>query len=125
MTRAFSLLLINFSVPFTVVSIEQCHPDCYIFDWLSWGNCTGDCGNQKQNRKRFFCCSEAVQPFNFENCLQHCSLPNTFKTLQNQTCRVCGNGGTVLSASSPCICSSRYKGDCCEGRNILKKVEFR
>lgn len=121
MFGALLFLVVNYFALFTVVSIEQCKPDgsddCYIFPWRSWGSCTGICGHQKQNRERFFCCKDNVIPHNLENCLEHCNFSNAFKTVHNRICRVCENGGTVLSASSPCICGSRYKGDCCEGRN--------
>lgn len=119
-------LVVSYSALFTVVTIEQCKPDgyddCYIFPWRSWGSCTGNCGHQKQNRKRFFCCR--VIPHNLENCLKHCNFSNAFEKFQNQTCLVCKNGGTVLSASSPCVCGSRYKGDCCEGRYNSESLCF-
>lgn len=121
-------LVVSYSALFTVVTIEQCKPDgyddCYIFPWRSWGSCTGNCGHQKQNRKRFFCCRVDVIPHNLENCLKHCNFSNAFETFQNQTCLVCKNGGTVLSASSPCVCGSRYKGDCCEGRYNSESLCF-
>lgn len=121
-------LVVSYSALFTVVTIEKCKPDgyddCYIFPWRSWGSCTGNCGHQKQNRKRFFCCRVDAIPHNLENCLKHCNFSNAFETFQNQTCPVCKNGGTVLSASSPCVCGSRYKGDCCEGRYNSESLRF-
>lgn len=120
MFRAILFLLIIFSALLTTVTIEQCNndvsSDCHVFPWRSWGRCTGACGHQKRTRRRVFCCN-AKEPRNVENCLHYCNFPDTFETLQNQSCRFCENGGTVLSASSSCICSLRYKGDCCEGRN--------
>lgn len=112
--------MINVYALFTVETHDQCGNavnDCDVFSWSSWGSCSGTCGHQKQNRGRTFCCSEAVKPWNWENCLQHCNLPNTFEYLQTKRCRVCKKK-KLLSVSYPCICSSRYKGDCCEGRTI-------
>lgn len=128
MFRALWFLVVNYSALLTVVTVEQCKQDdsddCYIFPWRSWGSCTGNCGHQKQNRERFFCCKNDVIPHNLENCLQHCNFSNDFETVHNRTCRVCENGGSVLLASSPCICSSRYNGDCCEGRNNSENLSF-
>lgn len=119
MYRSLLFHMINFYALFSVETLDQCitEADCHVLLWSSWRSCSGTCGHQKQNRGRQFCCSEAVKPWNLENCLQHCNLPNTFEYLQIKRCRVCKNGGKLLSVSYPCICSSRYKGDCCEGRN--------
>lgn len=128
MFRVILFLVISCSALLTVVTIEQCKSDgsddCVVFPWRSWGSCTGNCGHQKQNRKRFFCCNVNVRPHNLENCLLYCNLSNAFETFQNQTCRVCKNGGTVLSASSPCVCGSQYKGDCCEGKYNSESLSF-
>eukprot|EP00105_Crassostrea_gigas_P035825 XP_019919973.1 PREDICTED: fibropellin-3-like [Crassostrea gigas] len=97
-----------------VETLDQCRKDCLVDPWSSWRSCSGPCGHQKQIRGRKLCCDEALKPWNWEHCLQHCNLPNTFENLQFKQCRVCKNGGKLLSISDPCICSSRYKGDCCE-----------
>lgn len=128
MLRVILFLVISCSALLTVVTIEQCKSDgsddCVVFPWRSWGSCIGNCGHQKQNRKRFFCCNVNVRPHNLENCLLYCNLSNAFETFQNQTCRVCKNGGTVLSASSPCVCGSQYRGDCCEGKYNSESLSF-
>lgn len=120
MLGALLFFVVYYSALLTVVTVEQCeqdrYSDCHIFSWRSWGSCTGNCGHQKQNRERFFCCDDSVIPHTLEKCLQHCNFSNAFEYLQNQQCRVCENGGTMLLASSPCMCNSWHKGDCCEGR---------
>lgn len=104
-----------------LVTAEQCKLDgsdeCHIFTWRSWESCNGVCGHQKQIRERVFCCSSNVTPHNIDNCLKHCNFSHNFERLQNKTCRVCEHGGKLISVSSPCKCSLRYKGDCCQGRN--------
>lgn len=117
MFRSLLFHLINVYALFTVETLDQCRKDCLVDPWSSWRSCSGPCGHQKQIRGRKLCCDEALKPWNWEHCLQHCNLPNTFENLQFKQCRVCKNGGKLLSISDPCICSSRYKGDCCEGRN--------
>lgn len=76
-------LVVSYSALFTVVTIEKCKPDgyddCYIFPWRSWGSCTGNCGHQKQNRKRFFCCRVDKIPHNLENCLKQCNFQTLLK----------------------------------------------
>lgn len=111
-------------LPVTVVS-SPCRDDgsdeCHFFSWESWSICNGYCGHQKQSRERKFCCS--VKPVSLENCLTHCNFHYSDR-LQNQSCRICENGGTVLS-SSLCQCTTWYKGGCCQGTNdIFYRLEY-
>lgn len=120
MNRVLSILLISIT-NCLLVTAEQCKldgsEDCHIFTWRSWGSCNGVCGHQKQQRERVFCCDANLKPHNIDNCLKHCNLLSNFERFQNKTCRVCEHNGTLISVSSPCKCSLRYKGDCCQGRN--------
>lgn len=115
----FQILLYWFLISITKTD-ERCNPDgsddCHVFPWRSWGSCIGICGHQKQSRERVFRCNARVQPHDVEHCLQHCGFPYDFETLQNKTCLVCENGGTLSSISSSCICGPRYIGDCYQGR---------
>ena len=89
--------------------------DCHIFNWRPWGLCNGTCGHQRQIRERVFCCDVSVIPHNVPTCLRHCNMSESFELVQNKTCRVCENGGTSVSVSSPCKCTILYKGACCQG----------
>ena len=90
--------------------------DCHIFNWRPWGLCNGSCGHQRQIRERVFCCNPTlVIQHNVPNCFKHCNMSESFELSQNITCRVCENGGTSVSVSSPCKCTNRYKGACCQG----------
>ena len=95
--------------------MEKCTDvsECHIFNWRPWGLCNGTCGHQRQIRERVFCCS--VTPHNVPTCLTHCNMSQSFVLSQNKTCRVCENGGTSVSVSSPCKCTILYKGACCQG----------
>ena len=74
----------------------------------------GTCGHQRQIRQRVFCCN--VIPKNVPTCLRHCNMSESFELSQHKTCRVYENGCTSVSVSSPCKCTTRYKGACCKGR---------
>lgn len=77
MFRSLLFHLINVYALFTVETLDQCKKDCLVDPWSSWGSCSGPCGHQKQIRGRKLCCDEALKPWNWEHCLQHCNLPNT------------------------------------------------
>ena len=96
--------------------METCTGDneCQIFNWRPWGLCNGTCGHQRQIRERLMCCNASVIPHDIPTCLKHCKS-ESFELSQNQTCRVCENGGTSVSVSSPCKCTPRYEGACCQG----------
>lgn len=118
MSRKLLVFFIIWKMSVTVVS-SQCRSDgseeCNFFPWESWSICNGNCGHQKQSRERKFCCTVAA--LSLENCLTHCNFHNSDR-LQNLSCRVCENGGSVLS-SSLCQCTKLYKGGCCQGMHEL------
>lgn len=109
-------------------SIEDCdvEPECHVFQWQSWSNCSGNCGLQSQTRVRHMCCQMDVIPHTAEHCLQHCNMSSDFKLEVSQPCRVCENGGT-LKTSLLCACDIHLKGKCCQGesdqfiQNVYKK----
>lgn len=115
----FRILLVFFFIWKLLVTVvsSQCRPypadECKFFPWESWSICNGNCGHQKQSRERKFCCT--ANPLTLENCMKHCNVHNSDR-LQNLSCRVCENGGTLLS-SSLCQCTRWYKGGCCQGMN--------
>lgn len=104
------------NLPVTVLSSPSSDgsiAECDFRSWESWSICNGYCGHQKQSRERMFYCF--LKPASLENCLKYCKFTNSDR-LQNQSCRICENGGTVLS-SSLCQCTTWYKGGCCQGMN--------
>lgn len=119
------LFFANCCLSLTIVktATETCNQnnsdDCHFFNWRPWGSCIGKCGYQNQTRERFFCCNSEVIPHTVENCLLHCNLSRQYPTKESKTCRICLNGGTLHSVSTPCGCSPKFKGDCCQGKDAI------
>ena len=70
---AFFLFTFSFFCKFNVISGDcLTDKDCVFHDWMSWQDCSGQCGNQMQIRQREFCCPEHVQ--NKKTALGHALL---------------------------------------------------
>ncbi|XP_078338824.1 uncharacterized protein LOC111134166 isoform X4 [Crassostrea virginica] len=112
---AFFLFTFSFFCKFNVISGDcLTDKDCVFHDWMSWQDCSGQCGNQMQIRQREFCCPEHVQNKNRVNCLGACSiaLSESSKFDESRPCRVCDEGHLV-AASNTCVCNHGYRGPCC------------
>ena len=118
---AFFLFTFSFFCKFNAISGDcLTDKDCVFHDWMSWQDCSGQCGNQMQIRQREFCCPEHVQNKNRVNCLGACSiaLSESSKFDESRPCRVCDEGHLV-AASNTCVCNHGYRGPCCGGRPFL------
>ena len=118
---AFFLFTFSFFCKFNDISGDcVTDKDCVFHDWMSWQDCSGQCGNQTQIRQRVFCCPRKVQEKNRENCLRACNmaLSQSNKFDESRPCRVCDEGHLV-AASNTCVCNHGYRGPCCGGRPFL------
>jgi hypothetical protein len=103
------LLSIKIATP---KSCGETFPNCHVFEWNSWGSCSGICGNQTQNRLREMCCRNSLPNRSEETCRIDCGITKPLH--QTRTCRTCLYG--TLVSSNVCRCHLGYRGKCCEGK---------
>ncbi|XP_046548989.1 A disintegrin and metalloproteinase with thrombospondin motifs adt-2-like [Haliotis rubra] len=111
-----------------------CARHCTWMNWLSWGDCSTDCGCGTRIRKRFPCgrkglsFSERIEDCNFRDnstdervCTKQCTRND-----QSQTCQLCSwnnwqpwsscsqtcGGGQRSRPRSPCCCKGQSNKDC-------------
>ncbi|XP_046548990.1 A disintegrin and metalloproteinase with thrombospondin motifs adt-2-like [Haliotis rubra] len=113
----------------------DCARHCTWANWLSWGDCSTDCGCGTRIRKRWLCgrtglsWSERIEDCNFRDknstdervCTKQCTRND-----QSQTCQLCSwnnwqpwsscsqtcGGGQRSRSRSPCCCEGQSNKDC-------------